>query len=307
METTDKKYKKYNNRWQTKLSIEDKYKTWLSALLLPIKNRVIRAAKFGDVKRIEKILKNASKSEIFKKKTKDLVKKIVTMTLEDDAKDWREAARKSAKSPLLYELLNKEFDDNISLKKRYDELLERNIKIISTLPEEISRDVVKHVSRKSFQGERHEDIAKEILEFFPRHTRAKENLIARTESSKCKAALTQARSEDFGVYWGIWITSDDMLVRPSHAIMNNVICNYKHPPSPEALAKKAGVYKGKTYGNYLAGEIFNCRCFIEPMVDVNDVRFPAKVYNWKTQNIEMMNKQQFIDFAKKHNSPIKEF
>ena len=304
METIDKKY---NNKWQIKLRIEDKYKTWLNALLLPIKKKVMAAAKSGDIKKVERILKKASQSKTFRYKSHQIAKKMVTMTLEDDAKDWREAARKSAKSPELYNLLMKEFSDNKSLKDRYDELIERNSKIISTLPEEIANDVVKHISRRSFEGVRYEEVAKEILQFFPHHTKAKENLIARTESSKCKSALTQARSEDVGIYWADWHSTDDQKTRPSHAIMNGVICNYKHPPSPEELAKKAGVYKGKTYGRYFAGEIFNCRCYMEPIVTLEDIRFPAKVYNWKTNNIETMSKQQFLDFAKKHNYPFKEF
>lgn len=304
MKTLDKKY---NNRWQLKMRIEEKYKTWLHALLLPIKKKVIVAAKSGDVKKVERLLKKASKSKVFRKKSEEIAKKIVTMTLEDDAKDWREAAAKSSKGKLIYDLLKSEFERDSNAKKRYDELIERNAKLITTLPDEIADDVVKHISRKSFGGERSSDIAKEIIAFFPKHTKAKENLIARTESAKCKSALTQVRSENIGIYWAEWVSTDDQRTRPSHAIMNGVICNYKHPPSPEELAKKAGVYNGKIYGRYFGGEIFNCRCFMEPIVDIDYIDFPAKVYNWKANRIETMSKNQFLEFAKKHNYPVKEF
>ena len=170
------------------------------------------------------------------------------------------------------------------------------------MPEDIATGVVKHISRKQFQGERSSEIAKEIKEFFPRHTKAKENLIARTETAKCKAAITKVRSEHVGIYWAKWVSSDDQRVRPSHHYMDGILFDMRHPPSPEGLAKKAGVYKGKVYGHYGPGNIFNCRCFARPLVLLTNVKFPAKVYNWKTDKIETMTKAQFIEFTKLHKS-----
>ena len=182
---------------------------------------------------------------------------------------------------------------------QFNETVDVNTKIIKTLPLEISQDVVNHVSSKTFEGMRADEIAKEIKEYFPQHTKAKERLIARTEAAKCKSALTQARSEEIGVYWAIWKTVGDSVVRSSHDIMDNVICNYNHPPSPEDLARKAGIYNGKSYGKYLAGEIFNCRCYMAPLISYSQVKFPVKVYNWKTERIETMTKEQFEEFGGK--------
>ena len=41
-----------------------------------------------------------------------------------------------------------------------------------------------------------------------------------------------------------------------------------------------------------AGDIFNCRCYPEPLTDINDIKFPHKVYYGGT--IRHMTKNQFL-------------
>jgi uncharacterized protein with gpF-like domain len=47
---------------------------------------------------------------------------------------------------------------------------------------------------------------------------------------------------------------------------------------------------------YHAGNIYNCRCYIEPLTDLDDINFPHKVYNWKQDKIETMTLNQFREF-----------
>jgi hypothetical protein len=49
----------------------------------------------------------------------------------------------------------------------------------------------------------------------------------------------------------------------------------EHPPSPEALNPKGGE---KPYGKYHAGNALNCRCYPEPVVNIDYIDFPAKAY-----------------------------
>lgn len=327
----DKKSKKLKNqKWETSKRIEDLYTKLLKRLLDPAKKKVLDKIK-KDLKEIEEkskekelnaeeskkeieklkkdvvdILRNFANSEIYVKKAEDISTKIVTMTLTESMGTWKEAARKASNNPKMYELLMKEFERNKEVKEEYDRLLEQNSRLIKTLPEEIAKKVVEHVSAESFASKRPEVIAKEIRQFFPEHTKAKEKLISRTEAAKAKAALTEARSKSVGAFWYVWHSTGDQRTRSAHAFMNNVICNYRHQPSPEALAKKHGLYEGKTYGKYGPGGIFNCRCFAQPIIDIDLVSFPCKLYDWEVDDVINMNsKKQFIEFAKEKGMPVK--
>lgn len=316
-----KSVKLKKQHWETSKRIEDLYARLLRNLMDPAKKKVLAKIKENEkkikeaeknnkksefnIKEIEKILKDFANTEIFKRKAEEIAKKITTMTLAENAKDWREAARKASANPKMYNLLMKELEENKEVKEEYDRILAENAKIIKTLPLEIAQEVIQHVSAKSFESSRPETIAKEIRKYFPEHTRAKEGLIARTEAAKCKAALTEARSKSIGIYWYVWHSTGDQRTRPAHALMNNVICCYNHQPSPEALAKAKGIYNGKTYGEYGPGNIFNCRCFASPIVEIDQIKFPSKVYNWQVDDIINMGRQEFIDFAKENGVPIK--
>ena len=107
-----------------------------------------------------------------------------------------------------------------------------------------------------------------------RHPRARRaRLIARTETSKATTALTQARAEELDLQWYLWRTSEDQRVRVSHRRMNNVIFNWKSPPAPEKL-----VGEKSTAGRYHAGNIWNCRCYPEPLLRFDQVPWPHKVF-----------------------------
>ena len=78
----------------------------------------------------------------------------------EDAKNWRDAARKSSRGKEIKEALEKEIEGN--LKERMDELFEYNANLIETLPLEISKQVINHINSKAIKGDRAEDIANEI-------------------------------------------------------------------------------------------------------------------------------------------------
>lgn len=67
--------------------------------------------------------------------------------------------------------------------------------------------------------------------------------------------------------------------------MEGVIVNWNDPPSPEELAGEESV------GHYHAGNIWNCRCYSEVLLDVDDVKWPHKVYS--NGQIKNMSKKEF--------------
>lgn len=78
--------------------------------------------------------------------------------------------------------------------------------------------------------------------------------LARTEVAKASAALTQARAAAVGVDNYVWRTALDGDVRPSHAEMEGQVCSFSDPP-------EVG-----DEGAHGPGEIYNCRCYAEPIV-----------------------------------------
>ena len=121
-------------------------------------------------------------------------------------------------------------------------------------------------------GMRPEDLKIDILDRFSDLTEARARLIARTETAKAATTLTRVRAQRIGAEWYVWRTSDDARVRSSHEHMEGVLVSWNDPPSPEKLIGM------KDYGAYHAGEFPNCRCYAQPLLDYDEVKWPHKVY-----------------------------
>lgn len=214
----------------------------------------------------------------------DIVKRMVTPLAARNYETWRKAARVSARSHFLYTVLMEELKQGI--KKDIDSQIISNAALIKTLPSDTAQKVVRDIEEYALSGLRAEEIEKLIQDKTRQHSRASARLIARTEVSKTTSALTKARSEELGLRWYVWRTMEDGdRVRKSHRIMNDVLVSWNNPPSPELLVKE------KDVGRYHAGNIWNCRCYSEPLIDIDDVKWPHKVYI--NGSIQKMSKARF--------------
>ena len=242
-----------------------------------------RIDKISNPRDILKAIKKFTMSKEFNDYADASAMKIVTHLFTDAGRTWRQAAQENSKGKEIYKALQKEMKGPIG--SSIDKQVQRNASIIRTLPSDISKQVTEHIMSESMKGIRSEDIAEEIKKMFPHTSMAKAKLIARTETSKTSTALTKARSEGMGLNWYVWETSIDQRVRSSHAHMQDVLINFNDPPSPEKLIG------AKFVGYYDAGNIYNCRCYPAPVVDINYIKFPHKVYYNK--QIVTMSKKQF--------------
>lgn len=223
-------------------------------------------------------------SHQYEKYIMSAVKRMVTPLSDVNAKTWREAARKSTRGHFLYTLLMEELKQGKDILIN-DQVLE-NAALIKTLPNDIAEKVVKEIANEALKGKRARSIEKVIRQETDKHSRASARLIARTEVAKTQSALTRVRAQSLDMQWYVWRTAlDGKRVRPSHRLMEGVLVNWNDPPSPEALAGE------KSVGNYHAGNIWNCRCFSEILVDIDDVKWPHKVY--RNGQIQMMTKGEF--------------
>lgn len=124
-----------------------------------------------------------------------------------------------------------------------------------------------------FHGMRPECMLQDILDCLPNLSRDEAVDLARSVQSKTASALTRVRSERYGRAFYQWDTcGDGERVRCSHRNLDGVICCWADPPHPEALIGEPDI------GSFHPGEAKLCRCTALPVIDVKDIRFPARVH-----------------------------
>ena len=254
--------------------------------LLTICSMFDRIAKsvHGDVARYNKLMAEFQDSQEYSDFVMSTVERMVTGLNTGNYSTWRKAAREATKGNMLYRALLEEMQTGISSSIK-NQIME-NANLIRTLPTDTAQKVVHNITEEAYKGKRASEIARIIQEETSKHSRASARLIARTEVSKATTALTKARSEDLGLKWYVWRTAlDGDRVRKSHRNMEGVLVAWSNPPAPEELVGE------KSAGHYHAGNIYNCRCYPEPLISVDDVSWPHKVYYQGT--IRKMGKREF--------------
>ena len=92
----------------------------------------------------------------------------------------------------------------------------------------------------------------------------------------------------------------DGRTRNSHRHMSDVIIFWNDPPAPEDLFPTG--YKN-TLGHYHAGCCPNCRCSASPLVFIEDLKFPVRVYT--NGKIVSMQKPEFDNLYNSRISQMK--
>lgn len=269
--------------WKRSKRIENEFLRSLEKLC----NTFVKIAKAtgSDQQKYVNAMHNFQNSIEYERYITSAVKRMVTPLGISNQRTWRMAVKKAAKGKILYRSLVEELRQS-GYRIMEGQIIE-NANLIKTLPEDVASKVVVDIVEHALQGKRSESIERLIIDKTDQHSRASARLIARTEVSKTSTALTKARSEQLGIQWYIWRTAlDGNKVRISHQIMEGVLVNWNDPPSPEALAGE------KSVGYYHAGNIWNCRCYPEPLIDIDDVHWPHKVYT--NGKIITMKKGDFL-------------
>lgn len=132
-------------------------------------------------------------------------------------------------------------------------LLAEQVTLIKSLPLDAAKRVHELTLAGIEDGTRAKEIAKEIARS-GEVSMNRANLIARTEVARTASALTQARAEHIGSEGYIWRTSKDSDVRHSHREMEGKYVRWDTPPK---------LSDGTTTH---AGQIYNCRCYSEPVI-----------------------------------------
>ncbi|STO54408.1 phage Mu protein gp30-like protein [Canicola haemoglobinophilus] len=138
-----------------------------------------------------------------------------------------------------------------ALLEKVNLLTTANTQLIKSISNQYLDKVQTAVTQSVMTGKLNADLAKEIRQI-GNVTESRARLIARDQSSKLNATLTQVRYQDVGIKKYRWSTSGDERVRTSHAENDGKIFSYDDPPET---------------GH--PGHEINCRCVQIPVLDDN--------------------------------------
>lgn len=274
-----------SDAWSPKSQrIEERYAAEIRSLADHLSSMLRSLGAELDPSRASEVLRDYLWDETFADFARAAASRMVTSLWHSSSSTWRAEMRRATRGREMHEALRRELEGPIGVRVR--ELVEENARLIRNFPEEMAQQVTSMMQREWARGRRYEDVLEEVQKRFPELSRNRATLIARTETSKASTALTQARSERLGVGWYVWRTSKDQRVRPSHRKMDRVLVSWADPPSPEELA---GIRS--TLGRYHAGNAPNCRCYPEPLLRMDQVTWPVRVY--AGGGIQRMTRAQF--------------
>lgn len=137
-----------------------------------------------------------------------------------------------------------------NIAERVNTLTAGNVQLIKSIRSQYLDKVQNAVMQAMVKGTLNKDLAAQIKDL-GKTTEKRVMFIARDQSSKLNAALTQARHEDVGIKKYMWSTSLDERVRDSHADKEGLVFEYVNPPADTGHP----------------GHDFNCRCVAIPVLD----------------------------------------
>lgn len=163
-----------------------------------------------------------------------------------------------------------------NIAERVNTLTAGNIQLIKSIRSQYLDKVQNAVMQAMVRGSLNKDLAAQIKDL-GKTTEKRAMFIARDQSSKLNAALTQARHEEVGVKKYMWSTSGDERVRESHAEKDGLIFEYANPPADTGHP----------------GHDVNCRCVQIPVLD--DIVKPESSEDEKEPLIQKSGKMELSD------------
>lgn len=137
-------------------------------------------------------------------------------------------------------------------------LLDEQVELITSLPIEAGLRVHKLSTQLRTEGGRFSEIIGEIYRS-GEVTASRAKLIARTETARVGSVLTESRATSIGSEGYIWRTVRDSDVRDLHRKLEGKFIRWNEPPV-------AAIGRGGIELRAHAGQIFNCRCYAEPVL-----------------------------------------
>jgi SPP1 gp7 family putative phage head morphogenesis protein len=137
------------------------------------------------------------------------------------------------------------------------ELMAAQTGLIKDMPLEAEQRIRELAMSAVSGGRRWEEVAKDILDQ-EGVSRARANVIARTETGRASSVVTEARAVHIGSPGYFWRTSLDADVRPQHKRLEGSFHRWDSPPIASEPSQREM--------RYHPGAGPNCRCYAEPVM-----------------------------------------
>lgn len=145
--------------------------------------------------------------------------------------------------------------------------ISENVALITSFKNGFVEDIGKIIRDNVLDGQRSTRLITEIKER-GNVSQSRAKLIARTETSKVNAQITQLRAEALGSRTYVWSTVIDERTRRDHVVMDGLTCQFGDNTTFSDDGGKTWRKRSEIGGvEILAGDIYNCRCTPLPIVN----------------------------------------
>jgi len=146
-----------------------------------------------------------------------------------------------------------------------------NVSLITTLPQQTLTRMTNIIENGYYQGKSNAEMSGLIQEAYG-VDKDHAVFIARDQTAKLNADITQKQQKDAGVERYEWSDSGDGRVRECHAYLNGKTFSWDDPPEMWYETKKNGrVYTGR---HCHPGQDYDCRCVSLPVFDLDTLNLP---------------------------------
>lgn len=142
-----------------------------------------------------------------------------------------------------------------------------NVELIKSIKTDFINDIGAQVFEDFKKGKRQADLIKNIYER-GNVTKSRAKLIARDQTAKVNSAFNEARNKKLGIDVYKWSGTGDERERPSHRVLNGMLCKYSDPAvysddNGKTWKKRSSI--GAYIGN--PGTDYQCRCLEQPQIN----------------------------------------
>lgn len=153
------------------------------------------------------------------------------------------------------------------LESALDIIVQQNVALIKSIKDEYKENVNKLLRDNVLNGDRPTNLVTQIKDI-GQVTKSRAKFIARDQTSKINADLTQLRSESIGSSTYIWSGSMDERERTTHKAMEGKLCKWSDPTvysddDGKTWKKRKGIGGVELH----PGRDYNCRCSSLPIVN----------------------------------------
>lgn len=152
------------------------------------------------------------------------------------------------------------------LQQALDVKISENIALIKSVKDEYKEKVGTLLRTNVMNGDRPSTLVTQIKDI-GKVSESRAKFIARDQTAKANADITQLRAEALGSKTYVWSASMDERTRKSHAIMDGKMCKFDddtvYSDDEGKTWKKRKAIGGE---QHKPGKIYNCRCVMLPVV-----------------------------------------